>query len=76
MRTLLVLLVLGILCAGIVMSGGQAFAQQYPQVAELQPFSPPADFMSLPGYLRWQVFVEQGQWISYQEATEVVAQQK
>lgn len=76
MRTLLVLLVLGILCAGIVMSGGQAYAQQYPQVAELEPFSPAADFMSLPGYLRWQVYVEQGKWISHEEAAEAVAQQK
>jgi len=76
MRTLFVLLVLGVLCAGIVLSSGQAFAQQYPQVAGLQAFSPPADYMSLPGYLRWQVFVEQGKWISYQEAKEAVAQQK
>ena len=76
MRTLLALLVLGILCAGIVMSGGKAYAQQYPQVSGLQPFTPPTVFMSLPGYLRWQIFAEQGKWISHQEAAEAASQQR
>ncbi len=75
MKVLLVLLVLGMLVAGIALTGDRAYAQQYPQVAELKPFTAEAGFMSLPGYLRWQVFVEQGKWIGREEAAEVVAEQ-
>jgi|WetSurMetagenome_2_1015567.scaffolds.fasta_scaffold641385_1 hypothetical protein len=59
-----------------VMFSGAAQAQGYPQVAQLTPFSVEAQFMSLPGYLRWQVFLEQGQWISVAEAKAVVMEQQ
>lgn len=52
-----------------------AFAQQYPNVSRLEPFSPEANFMSLPGYLRWVVFQQAGQWITYAEAERIVKQQ-
>ena len=59
----------------MVFTGQPASAQAYPNVADLQPFTPSAQYMSLPGYLRWQVFVEQGRWISRSEAVQVVAEQ-
>lgn len=52
-----------------------AFAQQYPDVASLKPFSAEANFMSLPGYLRWLVFQQTGQWITYAEAARIVQEQ-
>lgn len=61
---------------------GQAMAQpagaptgEYPNVASLQPFTQAANFMSLPGYLRWQTAREQGIWISYAEARRIVIAQ-
>ncbi|MBI4277943.1 MAG: hypothetical protein HY660_05755 [Armatimonadetes bacterium] len=73
MRKLAVLvLVLG-LCA--VVSSGVAFAQQYPSVANLRSFRPEANFMSLPGYLRYLVHQQSGEWVTRAEAVRIVAQQ-
>jgi hypothetical protein len=52
-----------------------ALAQQYPDVSSLKPFSPEANFMSLPGYLRWLIFQQTGQWITYAEASRIVQEQ-
>jgi hypothetical protein len=49
--------------------------QQFPQVRNLEPFSAETNFMSLPGYLRWVVFQQQGQWLSHDEAARIVSQQ-
>ncbi len=72
MRILVVIAVLGLLCAALI---APAAAQQFPNVASLRPFSPEANFMSLPGYLRWLVFQQTGQWITYAEAARVVREQ-
>lgn len=54
----------------------QPMAQgEYPNVANLQPFSPEANYMSVPGYLRWEVFRSQGMWLSYAEARRIVIAQ-
>lgn len=52
-----------------------AFAQQTPNVATLTPFSAEANFMSLPGYLRWLLFQQTGEWITYEEAARMVEEQ-
>jgi hypothetical protein len=52
-----------------------AQAQQVPNVANLEPFSQQTNFMSLPGYLRWLVFQQTGNWISRAEAVRIVNQQ-
>lgn len=52
-----------------------ATAQQVPNVANLKAFSPETNFMSLPGYLRWLVFQQTGNWISRAEAVRIVNQQ-
>ncbi|MBI4277652.1 MAG: hypothetical protein HY660_04270 [Armatimonadetes bacterium] len=70
-------LVGALVLGGLLMVGmaGPALAQQYPQVASLTAFSPEANFMSLPGYLRLLVFQQIGNWITMEEATRVVNQQ-
>ena len=52
-----------------------ASAQPYPAVANLRPFSAQADYMSQPGYLRYLVYQQSGQWVTYGEATRIVKQQ-
>jgi hypothetical protein len=53
-----------------------ASAGQYPNVAGLQPFSAGADFMSLPGYLRYLVYEQNSQWLTRPEADRIVMQQR
>jgi len=48
---------------------------EYPDVVGLTPFSAETNFMSLPGYLRWQVYLEQEVWLSLLEAKRIVAEQ-
>ncbi|HLW49237.1 MAG TPA: hypothetical protein VKW09_15930 [bacterium] len=48
---------------------------QYPNVANLKPFSAEANFMSLPGYLRYLVFQQTSQWLTRAEAVRIVGQQ-
>lgn len=48
----------------------------FPFVAGLREFSAEANYMSLPGYLRWLVFQTSGQWITYAEASRIVAEQQ
>jgi hypothetical protein len=64
-----------LMAAFALLTAGKASAQQYPNVKNLKPFSAAANFMSLPGYLRWVVHQQTQNWITYAEATRVVAQQ-
>lgn len=52
-----------------------AQAQEYPQVNNLTAFEPEANFMSLPGYLRWKHYQATGQWISRDEAVQATRAQ-
>lgn len=63
--------------AGICLLGAltPAQAQVIPDVRGVQPFTAEAQFMSLPGYLRWSYFVENNVWISRAEATALVRAQ-
>ena len=47
-----------------------AQAQEYPNVSGLTAFTPEANFMSLPGVLRWKHYQATGQWISRDEAVQ------
>ena len=73
MRKLIVLALAAMFSVGIVT--GTASAQQYPNVANLKPFSTEADFVSLAGYLRCVTHQQTGQSITLDEATRVVKQQ-
>lgn len=61
--------------AAVVLSA-RAYAQQYPNVATIPPFSAQANFMSLPGYLRYLVHQQTSQWLTYEEASRIVQQEK
>ncbi len=53
----------------------QVQAQDHVSVKGLTPFTPPANFMSLPGYLRWRYLLSSGRWISRAEAVDAVKSQ-
>jgi hypothetical protein len=71
-RTIIAIAVMGIVLLTLATA---AAAQQFPNVSGLTPFSSEANFMSLPGYLRWLVFQQTGQWITYAEAARIVREQ-
>ncbi len=62
--------------AGLASAQTQPTTSQYPNVATLKPFSAEADFMSLAGYLRYLIFQKTGQWLTREEATRIVNQQR
>jgi len=67
-----------VLIASIVISAAlvpTASAQTYPSVKNVKAFSAAANFMSLPGYLRYLVHQRTGQWLTLLEARRVVDQQ-
>ena len=75
------LLVIGVMIASSAPAGAQGSASssprvmaqgEYPDVSSLQPFTQAANFMSLPGYLRWQAFRDQNLWLTYREARRIV----
>ena len=75
-------LVVGILVvAGPASAQGRLMPQQpaageYPNVGGVVAFTEAANFMSLPGYLRWVTFKEQGLWLTYAEARRIVQAQQ
>lgn len=71
-RAFILVVLTGLLVATAI---APAFAQQYPTVSTLKPFSAEANFMSLPGYLRWLIFQQTSNWITYEEAARIVAEQ-
>lgn len=64
------------LVPGTTAGGGRGPIAGFPNVANLRPWSPEANFMSLPGYLRWLVHQASGNWITLAEATRVVQEQR
>jgi len=72
LRAIIMLVLTSLLLAAAI---APALAQQVPNVASLEPFSAEANFMSLPGYLRWLLFQQTGNWITYQEAARMVQEQ-
>ena len=75
MRMLTVGLLLAMVLGLLLIVTGPASAQQYPDVSKLTPYTAEANYMSLPGYLRWQVNVERKTWITMHEAYEAVLEQ-
>ncbi len=79
MRKVLVVILGVVLLSGALAGLASAQTQpsgQYPNVASLKPFTAEADFMSLPGYLRYLTFQQTGQWLTREEATRIVNQQR
>ncbi len=71
-RAMIMLVLTALLLAAAI---APALAQQTPNVSNLKAFSAEANFMSLPGYLRWLLFQQNGNWITYSEAARMVQQQ-
>lgn len=61
---------------GLMMVQNVSMAAEYPQVGDLKPFTAESDYMSLPGYLRYLTFVQNGVWISHHQSVVVVRQQE
>ena len=70
------LLVVLAMVAGLFCLADTQAQAAYPNVSDLKPYSVEANYMSLAGYLRWQVYMEQGVWISRGEAMEIVMEQQ
>ena len=69
---------IAVLIALVVISAAwvpAASAQTYPNVKNVKAFSAGANFMSLPGYLRYLVHQRTGQWLTLLEAGRAVQQQ-
>ena len=72
MRKLMIVTFVAAAAVASLFAANRAEAQEYPSVAGLTPFTQEANFMSLPGYLRWRHFQATGQWISRDEAVQAV----
>jgi len=75
-RVTLALLALLVVTALVGLTPQTASAAEYPSVAGMPAFAAATNYMSLPGYLRWQTFREQGLWITYAEARRIVEAQE
>lgn len=69
---MMVTIVLGTLLA---LAAAPASAAQYTNVAGMDQWSAETNYMSLPGYLRWMTFKDQGVWLSMAEAKRIVSEQ-
>ncbi len=74
-KVLCLLLLLVTTVAVLALTPQPAAAQEYPNVANVQPWAPESNYMSLAGYLRWMTFQEQKVWLSMAEAKRIVAEQ-
>ena len=67
-----------VVMAGVIAAGAM-FAPsanaQTTNVKDLKPFSPAANYMSLPGYLRYRTLIDSGRWITREEAVTLTSDQ-
>jgi hypothetical protein len=75
MRKLMITTFVAAAAVASLFAASRAEAQEYPSVSGLTAFTPEANFMSLPGFLRWKHFEKTGQWISRDEAVQAVKAQ-
>jgi hypothetical protein len=69
-------IVVGMLVVVAALGATPAQAQtEMPKVAGLTPFTQQANYMSLPGYLRFQHLLKTGQWLSHEAAVQAVRDQ-
>lgn len=59
----------------IAAPAAQAQAPALPNTKGLTPHTPECNYMSKPGYLRYQTFITQGRWISFEEASRITTEQ-
>ena len=75
MRKIFIVVAIAVMAAVGFVTAPQAQAQTYPGIRDVSPFTQPANYMSLPGYLRYRYFLDTGRFISREEAEEAVRQQ-
>ena len=63
------------MAASALIAPKAAQAQDYPAVTNITPFTAESNYMSKPGYLRYRNYVNTNNWISYEEAARIVAEQ-
>ncbi len=73
-KTIIALVLAGAAVAGVLAAPG-AQAQTFPSVSGIRPFTPEANYMSLPGFLRMRYYQQTGQWISREAAVQAVQDQ-
>ena len=71
MRKLLLVIVLAIVALVGAFTAPKAQAQEFPDCSTLTPFTPAANFMSIPGWLCWQYLASSGRWVSRDQAVQV-----
>ena len=74
-KIILGIALVGAMTAAAVIAPKAAQAQDYPNVGSITPFTAEANYMSKPGYLRYRNYVNTNNWISYEEAARIVAEQ-
>lgn len=75
MRLLTIILILAGLLTVILSGALKATAAEYPNVVNLKSYSVQANYMSLPGYLRYLVYEKDNVWITFGEAKKAVKSQ-
>lgn len=73
-RTMIAIAIAAMAAIGM-MAAPQAQAQTYPSVSDVTQFTQSANYMSLPGYLRYRYYIDTGRWISREEAENAVRDQ-
>jgi len=73
-RTMIAIAIAAMAAMGM-MAAPQAQAQTYPSVSDVTQFTQSANYMSLPGYLRYRYYIDTGRWISREEAENAVRDQ-
>ena len=75
MKKLNFVLIVAVTLAGVTLAASPSQAQSYPDVRGKSAFTQEANYMSLPGFLRWHYLWMSGRWISRNEARLAVSQQ-
>ncbi len=72
MRKIIIGLIGSFLISAVFADVASASTPKLPNVVRLRPFSGEADYMSLPGYLRYLLHLQTGQWLTYKDAAQKV----
>ena len=76
MRKIILGVVLAVAAVASAIAAPRAQAQTADiPTATLTPFTAEANYMSKPGYYRYRNYVATGNWITYEEAARLVAEQ-
>ncbi len=77
MRKIVIALALAVATLAAVAAPSAQAQTNYPNVANVTPFTADCNFMSRPGYLRYRYFVQTNgtQFLTYEQAARIVGEQ-